>query len=316
MGFFLGVDGGQSSTTAVIGDETGRVLGSGSGGPCNHVEGPEGRPKFISAIGGCVGAACREADLDPANVVFEAACAGFSGGPADKRDLLASIVRATALDVTTDAVIALSGATAGAPGIITIAGTGSISYGRNGAQKFARAGGWGYIFGDEGGGFDITRQALRAILKHEEGWGPPTHLHELLLAETRSANANELLHRFYTTDYPRPKVASLSKLVDRAAVEGDTVARNIMLNAAQQLATSTSAVRSQLFPQREEACVAYIGGVFKSDLVLERFRMLVELEDGNRVMRPQHAPAAGALIEAYRIAGLSLRLSNGPEAEK
>src|SRR5260370_31005801 len=49
---FLGVDGGQSDTTALIGDETGRILGSGRGGPCNHVKGPEGRPKFINAIGG------------------------------------------------------------------------------------------------------------------------------------------------------------------------------------------------------------------------------------------------------------------------
>ena len=56
--------------------------------------------------------------------------------------------------------------------MICIAGTGSIAYGRNAARKFARVGGWGYIFGDEGGGFDLTRQALRAILRHEEGWGP------------------------------------------------------------------------------------------------------------------------------------------------
>jgi N-acetylglucosamine kinase-like BadF-type ATPase len=294
MRLFLGVDGGQSSTTAVIGDENGRILGSGRGGPCNHVYGPEGRPKFINAIGGCVGAASLDAGLDAAAATFEAACAGFSGGPADKRDLLAGIVRSGVLEVTTDAVIALCGATAGAPGIITIAGTGSISYGRNAGQKFARAGGWGYVFGDEGGGFDITRQALRA----------------------GSADANDLLHRFYTTDYQRPKIASLSKLVDRAAVEGDTVARNIMLNAAQQLATSTSAVRSQLFTEFEKASVAYIGGVFKSELVLERFRMLVELEDGNHVIRPRYEPAVGALIEAYRIAGLSPELSNVPSLEK
>src|SRR5687767_8361861 len=108
MRLFLGIDGGQSSTTAVIGDENGRILGSGIGGPCNHVEGPEGRPKFIDAIGGCVGTACRQAGLESPAVTFEAACAGFSGGPADKRNLLAEIVRAEALDVTTDAVIALS----------------------------------------------------------------------------------------------------------------------------------------------------------------------------------------------------------------
>ena len=63
----------------------------------------------------------------------------------------------------------------------------------------ARAGGWGYIFGDEGGGFDIARQALRAALRMEEGWGPPTALREMLLAATgvrgRQRDAAPLLHR-------------------------------------------------------------------------------------------------------------------------
>src|SRR5687768_8175769 len=149
MRLFLGIDGGQSSTTAVIGDETGRVLGTGSGGPCNHVEGPAGKPKFISAISGCLEQACIEAGLKAPAVEFETACAGFSGGPADKQTLLGEIVRAGRVHVTTDAIVALAGATGGAPGIITIAGTGSISYGVNATKKFSRAGGWGYIFGDE-----------------------------------------------------------------------------------------------------------------------------------------------------------------------
>ena len=313
--WFLGIDGGQSSTTAVIGDARGRVVGIGRGGPCNHVEGPEGGPKFRNAIGGCLAAACTAAGVDPAQVQFASACAGFSGGPADKAVLLGELVRAEKLDVTTDAVIALSGATAGRPGMIAIAGTGSIAYGRNAARKFARAGGWGYIFGDEGGGFDITRQAVRAMLRHEEGWGPATRLTEILLAETGSRDANELMHRFYTVDFSRPKIASYSKLVDRAAMEGDTVAQQILLNAAQQLATAVSAVRSQLFEQREPAQVAFIGGVFRSELLLDRFRMLVELEDGNEAVEPKYEPAAGALIEAYSAAGLAPELENAP-AEK
>jgi N-acetylglucosamine kinase-like BadF-type ATPase len=316
MRFFLGIDGGQSSTTAIIGNEEGRILGSGRGGPCNHVEGPGGGPKFLSAIGGCIGTACREAGLNADETTFEAACAGFSGGPEDKRKLLGEIVRARDLSVTTDALIALSGATAGAPGIITNAGTGSISYGRNAAGKFARAGGWGYVFGDEGGGFDITRQALRAILKFEEGWGPPTQLYDALLKATGAADANDLMHRFYTSDFSRPAIAGFSKLVDDTAREGDTVARNIILNAAQQLATSASAVRSQLFAPLEEASVAYVGNVFKSEMLLERFRMLVELEDGNHVIAPRYGPAAGALIEAYHAAGLKPRLTNVPQHEK
>jgi N-acetylglucosamine kinase-like BadF-type ATPase len=316
MKLFLGIDGGQSSTTAVIGDREGRVLGVGRGGPCNHVKGPEGRPKFLNAISGCVALACERAAVDAAAVEFESVCAGFSGGPADKDGLLREIIRAGRFDVTTDAVIALSGATAGAPGMIAIAGTGSIAYGRNAQRRFARAGGWGYIFGDEGGGFDLTRQALRAILRHEEGWGPDTSLREVLLRETGAADANELLHRFYTTDFPRPRIAGYAPLIDRAANEGDAIARNILLNAAQQLATEVSAVRHQLFEEAEPAQVAYIGGVFRSQVLLERFCMLVELEDGNLVSPPRYGPATGALIEAYAASGLHLELTNVPPQEK
>jgi N-acetylglucosamine kinase-like BadF-type ATPase len=313
---YLGVDGGQSTTTAMIGDETGCVIGSGRGGPCNHVKGPEGRPKFIDAIDGCIATACAEAGLDASAIAFESACLGFSGGPADKESILDEILKTPRRIVTTDAMVALSGAMAGGPGIITIAGTGSIAYGRNREERIARVGGWGYIYGDEGGGFDIARQALRAALRHEEGWGPATSLRDLLLAETGAADVNDLLHRFYTTGYPRPKVASFSKLVDRAAMDGDAVAHGILTNASQQLATIASAVRSQLFDHHETVHVAYIGGVYRSRMLLERFRMLVELEDGNHVSAPIFGPAAGALIEAYAAAGCPVPLSAVPEYEK
>jgi len=89
---FLGVDGGQSSTTALIGDAAGRVLGMGRGGPCNHVAAAEARARFMSAIGGCVREALENASL-PANAAFESACLGFSGGPADKDALIAELFR-------------------------------------------------------------------------------------------------------------------------------------------------------------------------------------------------------------------------------
>lgn len=311
--YYLGIDGGQSSTTALIGDADGRVIGYGRGGPCNHVKGPEGREKFLSAMEVSVGEACRSAGIPP---VFAACCGGFSGGPADKQSLLAEILKAESLFVTHDALIALSGATAGDPGIIVISGTGSISFGRNAAGKSARAGGWGFAFGDEGGGYDLTRQALRAALRFEEGWGPATALHAALLEATGATNANDLLHRFYTVDYPRPKIAGFSKLVDRAALEGDAVAREILNTAAQQLAMFAAAVRRQLFEEGEAALVAYIGGVWQSNLLRERFRQLVELEDGNTVGPPVYGPAAGALLEAYRAVGLSVKLTSVPEFVK
>jgi len=301
---FLGVDGGQSGTKALIGDPDGRVIGEGRGGPCNHAAAAEGREKLVRAVGEAVGGACAQANLDAAAVRFAAACLGMSGGPADKEDILRRILRADHLAVTDDAVIALAGATAGEPGIITIAGTGSIAFGRNTQGRTARVGGWGYIFGDEGAAFDIVRQALRAALRMEEGWGPGTALREALLRAAGNANANQVLHLFYTPDWPRSRVATLAPLVDELARNGDPVAADILRNAAQQLALLAASVRRQLWQPGDAARVSWTGGVFRSPLVLERFRYLVELEDGNVARPPEHGPAAGALIEAYRLAGI------------
>jgi N-acetylglucosamine kinase-like BadF-type ATPase len=252
------------------------------------------------AVRGSVAAACAEAGLDAETVEFEAACFGMSGGPDDKRDILAAILRTRRLVVTNDAVIALAGATASGDGIITIAGTGSIAFGRNPEGRAARAGGWGYIFGDEGGGFDIARQGLRTALRMEEGWGPPTRLREMLLEATGSPNANHLLHCFYGDEWPRSRVARLAPLVDRAAREGDEAALGIIHGAAQELAQLAASVRGQLWRPGAQIEVAYIGGVFASEILLERFRTLVEMTDGVRCMAPLRGPAEGALAEAIR----------------
>lgn len=311
MKLFLGVDGGQSGTTAVIGDETGRILGTGEAGPCNHAAASEGRAKLERAIRGSVGEACRHAGLDLGSVTFEAACFGLSGGPEDRLEVLGGIIQSQRpLIVTTDAVIALAGATPEGRGIIVIAGTGSIAYGRNAAEATARAGGWGYVFGDEGGAFDIGRQALRAALRMEEGWGPPTRLREVLIEAVGGRDANDVLHRFYGAEWPRSRVATLAPLVDRAAIEGDPIAAQIIQNASQDLAMLVASVRDQLWRAEDAVEVAYIGGVFQSELLLERFRILVELDGRSHCIPPQNGPAEGALLDAYRAAGLVLSIRN------
>jgi N-acetylglucosamine kinase-like BadF-type ATPase len=314
--FFLGVDGGQSSTTALIGDETGRVLGVGKGGPCNHVSGDEKRRKFIAVVGGCVAEAGAQAGLPAQGVLFDAAHFGFSGGPEDKQPLVEELFRANRLQVTGDMINALAGATCGKPGIVTIAGTGSIAFGRNASGRTARAGGWGYVFGDEGGAFDLARQALRAALRNEEGWGPPTVLRNKLLAATGAANANDLLHKCYAPEFPRDRVAKLALLVEEAAGESDRVAIDILQGASQQLAMLASMVRRQLFNEGDIVLTAYIGGVFRCATIRERFRSLVELEEGIQCIAPVMEPAAGALLEAYRLGGLDAIPTGVPEREK
>lgn len=298
MRIYLGIDGGQSSTTALIGDETGRVLGEGNSGPCNHVAEPQRRSKFLSAIGDSVREAARQAGVAEE---FTAACAGFSGGSADKDTLTRECIHAARYLITDDAYIALTGATNGAPGIVVIAGTGSIAYGRNASGEAARVGGWGYIFGDEGGAFDLVRQGLRAALRHEERWGPPTTLREHFLAKTAAMTMNDLLHQFYTTDYPRESVAKLAPIIDLGAAEGDAVAITILNSAAQALATTAAAVRRQLFADTDSIGVYYIGGVFQSERLLAQFRLLTELDGFTKVQPPRNSPVHGALTEALRL---------------
>ncbi|MCU1325554.1 MAG: ATPase, BadF/BadG/BcrA/BcrD type [Bryobacterales bacterium] len=331
--FFLGVDGGQSSTTAVIGNSAGQVVGWASAGPCNHVGAAEGRAKFLRVMGECLSQAATRAGLDPARPRFEAACLGMSGGPDDKAALLNELFEAKHLEVTHDGRIALAGATGGQPGIIVVAGTGSIAFGENAIGETARAGGWGYIFGDEGGGFDIVRQALRAILREHEGWGTRTALTPALLEATGATDANQLLHAFYTTGWPRAKVATLSRVVNAIAEQSDPTAQAILQNAAQSLAALAKSVRHQLWqdpdpdqpvttrphPQSESyravtvterghqsppIHLSWIGGVFGSTLLLNHFQTLIQTDPAIHAAPPQHSPAIGALILAWKSAGI------------
>lgn len=308
--YFLGIDGGQSSTVAVIGDREGRVVGWATAGPCNHVAGSEARAKFLRVIRECVGQAIAHADLG--QIQFRAACMGMSGGPEDKAALLGEAVAADHVIVTHDGRIALAGALSGGPGVIVIAGTGSLAYGENERGESARAGGWGYIFGDEGGGFDIVRQALRAILREHEGWGPRTALTPALLEATETTDANAALHRLYTPDWPRSRTASLAPLVSRIAEEGDPIAAGILHNAAASLAMLGASARGQIWNAGEATRLAWIGGVFGSPLLMERFRRLVELEGTVSAAAPEHVPAVGALLIAGRSVGLSLTPARVP----
>jgi N-acetylglucosamine kinase-like BadF-type ATPase len=313
--FYLGVDGGQSSTVALICNEQGRIVGHGRGGPCNHVSGPEGREKFFQAVGGCLHLAGLEACFDPRIQEFAAACLGFSGGAEDKVGYTKELIKSGRYHITHDAEIALTGATGGEPGIITIAGTGSIAFGRNADGKMARAGGWGYIFGDEGGAFDIARQAVRAALYMEEGWGTETILLERLLHATKSATASQLLHQFYA-EFDRVAIARLAPLVTAAAQEGDPSALQILEYAAHDLANLAIGANRMLFHRGQLPAVSFIGGVFESSFVLTSFKREIRSDLGVEPVAPLYPPAAGALLQALRLDGNSSRLSNLPDIKQ
>lgn len=115
---YLGIDGGQSSTKALLADDTGKIIGRGRGGPCNHAGSAEGRAKFLSAVGDCLRQAYREAGVDSHSVRFASVCLGLSGGSEDKeayaRELIPSGRRHVVPDSThsqTETLMALKKAT-------------------------------------------------------------------------------------------------------------------------------------------------------------------------------------------------------------
>ena len=150
-------------------------------------------------------------------------------------------------------------------------------------------------------------------MRLEEGWGRATSLRALLLDTSGASDADNLLHRFYTAEFPRPRIAAMAKLVDQAAGEGDAVALEILVRAGRALADLAEAVRAQLFEPGQDVRVCYLGGVFRSPIIREHFFDSVENERGNHVAPPVYGPAAGALLEAYRVAGISCVLSNVPD---
>ncbi len=311
--YYLGVDGGQSSTTALIADDQGRILGLGNAGPCNHVTGAEAKTKFIAVVGKCVDQAIADADLRLLSPQFAAACFGFSGGTEDKETYSRELVSSARYKFMHDAAIALTGATEGQPGIVVIAGTGSIAYGRNSSGRTARSGGWGHLYGDEGGAFDIARRALRAVLRFEEGWGPATTLYRRLLKATGDASANELLHRFYTMN--RHEIATFAPSVTAAGEAGDEVALSIIDEAAGALAWYAEGVFRNLFADPCAATVAYIGGVFQSSMLRRSFAEKLRLRTGCEATAPKLSPAAGALLEALRMDDNEATLSSVPQTK-
>ncbi len=301
---FLGVDGGQSSSRAVVGDASGQVLGRAAGAPCNRAATATGRERLTRVTGDLVRTALAAAGL-PEGAAFEAACFGMSGGPDDKRDVLAGLVPGARVEVTNDAEVALEGACSGQAGAVVIAGTGSIALARDKFGTVIRRGGWGYVFGDDGSAFDIVRNALRGALAAEEGWGDPTELRGVFLEATGCRSLNDALHRFYDPDWPRYRIASLAPSVDATARGGDELARVLLRNAGTALATLAERVAEPLYQTNRESTVYAVGGVFRSSWVKDSFAMGVRTRELTPA-QPAHDAAVGALLRAYRSVGLEV----------
>ena len=317
MKFFLGVDGGQTATQTVLGDEHGAILARSRGGPSNHTEepgGPERLERVVLATIREVMASMRIANPD--EQTFAAACFGMTGETSLKTQILKRIVRTEHLAVVHDSVNALAGATAGQPGIIVIAGTGSVARGINAQGTEARVGGWGHLFGDEGSAYWIGRAAVRATLAEYDHMAPRTILTPMLFERLDVTSPYQLTEKYYAGTLSRDHLAGLSLWVNEAAEQGDKAAQNILRHAGHDLARLAQSVFSLVFPPSGDAAhrsseakflVCYAGGAFQSKFVLESFSDSVSNSDRRAEVRPALLPPVlGSLLLAYRSAGVEL----------
>ena len=276
---FAGIDGGQSTTTAVVGDEQ-RVLGRGTSGPADEIGAPPDSTRLRDALAGALARAVANAKLPP-QTQFASIVAGVSGYEGRVYGMPPNLP-AGRFTMMHDAPIAHAGALGGAPGVVVIAGTGTVAYTvtRDGETKMT--GGWGYLFGDGGSAFWIARSWVSAAT------GDAAYA-AALLEYFGASTLRALVRSFYAGEISRERLASFAATVlDAGGPIVDTAAV-----AVAALASSAVVERPATF--------SFAGGLMRSAGFKEKvYDDLRRAEPGCAIVEPAAGPAEGALILARR----------------
>lgn len=305
--FVVGVDGGGSSTRVFVADENGRELARLTG------EGSSLRPGEEHRSGEVIAILVRDA-MELAGAPDErprALCVGVAGAGREvaRQALWQSLVGhqlADEVDVRTDAAVALDDAFGEGPGILLIAGTGSVAFGRGPGGAFERCGGWGPAFGDEGSGAWIGRKALSVITCAADGREPPNALTGAILTVAEVAGLEELIP-WAAAATPRD-LASLVPAVAHAADQGDSRANSILSLASEELILHVRSLARQLFADERAAIpVALHGGLLGRRGPLRRRveHRLKSAVPGAQLRTAEIHAARGAVRCALRMLGIT-----------
>jgi N-acetylglucosamine kinase-like BadF-type ATPase len=305
MAYYLGIDGGGTKTRCVLANDA-TVLATAMSGGSNVVRLGEKQAK--EAIRAAIHQVCGTANIIPNQI--RSVCIGAAGAArpaiATKiRELLAALIpeiNLNNIEVVGDTVIALEAAFGAGPGVIAIAGTGSIAYGRNANGEVARAGGWGFAISDEGSGHWIGRRAICAVVtRHDQG--QETALKDMLLEAWKLGTLDELVEQANST--PPPDFPRLFPVVLRAAEEGNTTAHDILTDAGEKLAALATTVLRRLAPSHSSNFLpaAMTGSVFRQSPEVRQvfYNTLQTTFPGIEVRKELAEPVEGALARARRM---------------
>lgn len=302
MAYYLGIDGGGSKTTCVVGSEL-SLLAQAIAGPSNITRVGEVRAR--ESLHQAIREACLNARIEPRQI--ERACVGVAGaGRAEVASAVRKIITeliAGEIEVVGDMEIALDAAFGSGPGVIVIAGTGSIAYGRNAQGASARAGGWGFAISDEGSAHWIGRRAIANVMraldqeKNMQAGTEAVSLFRELKAVWRLRSVDE----FVETANSNPDFAVLFPAIVTASDGGDALAQRVLEQASAELSRLAGLVIRRLFTGQDAHSLAVwlsmAGGVFQhSNRVRECFSAEVRKVYPQASLNPRVVePVAGAL---------------------
>ena len=296
---YIGLDAGGTKTEllAQVSEHAPSVSLTGPAGNVQRL-GREATAEVLATL-------VRQALAQKPDARLEAICAGVAGAgtPADQQALAAHLqhllhdLAPFHLQITHDGAIALEAAFEGDSGVMIIAGTGSILFGRTHDGTTVRAGGWGYLLGDEGSGHALGLDGLRAVAHTYDG-GPSTQL-QTLLAERYGFDApGALIHSIYREAWP---IQQMAPLVLEAAEAGDAVARRIVETQTRALARQAAWLAGRAGPIAPR--LALLGGLSRSAYYREALsEALLAALPGWRIAEPLHPPVVGALRLAVTAA--------------
>ena len=303
----VGVDGGGSRTRVLVADEQGREIVSVEGG------GSAVRPGQAEHSADVIAALVRDAlaSSDMRHVVPKVLCVGVAGVGRDNErqalwQALASRDVAEEVVVHADATVALDDAFGEGPGVLLIAGTGSVAFGRGPTGTFARCGGWGPYFGDEGGGAWIGRKALSVVTAAADGREPETALTGAILTAAEVNEVPELVP--WAAAATPSKLATLAPVVMSVADSGDLRANALLTLAVEELMLHLRTLARQLFvDERAAVPVALAGGLMAKGTTLRKRleHRLKSAVPGAQVRVEEVVPVRGAVRGALRFLGVA-----------
>jgi glucosamine kinase len=309
--FVMGIDGGGTKTLAAVLDLEHGELHLGYGGPSNQDS---------------AGArAATQALLDAANEAIARAGAtpdGLHGAVLAVAGTDTSAVQAhvrascpAGWIVVNDVVGAWATATAAQPGIGVISGTGSNIFGVGPDARAWRTGGWGHILGDEGSGYWLGLQSLRAALHDRDGSGPATALSDAAVEFFGTSTVEALAPLLYSKPLTKSEIAAFAVETSRLAEQGDAVACGLYEQGAHELSAQIAAVIEHTGLEGAFS-VGLIGSAFKAGEVFvgPLTRAIHELAPQAQVSTVEMAPVGGCLLLAERASGAGGALDGGKRA--